>query len=72
MRGRGLLNAMVIDDSQGVNAWELCLRLMREGLLTKPTHSTTIRLAPPLVITEEQLMEAVGIIKKVVMEVTPQ
>jgi hypothetical protein len=38
VRGRGLLNAVVIDDSHGISAWDICLRLMREGLLTKPTH----------------------------------
>jgi len=62
VRGRGLLNAIVIDDSKGVNAWEVCLELMRRGLLTKPTHKNIIRLAPPLVIDEAQLEEATGII----------
>lgn len=65
VRGRGLLNAIVVDPEAKVEAWDICLRLMREGLLTKPTHRNIIRLAPPLVISEEQLHEATGIIKKV-------
>ncbi|EFN56647.1 hypothetical protein CHLNCDRAFT_57535 [Chlorella variabilis] len=65
VRGRGLLNAIVIDPNAGVEAWDICLKLMREGLLTKPTHRNIIRLAPPLVISQEQLHEATGIIKKV-------
>ena len=69
VRGRGLLNAIVIDDThKGVTAWEVCLELMREGLLTKPTHRNIIRLAPPLVINEEQLMEATGVIGKVLQK----
>jgi ornithine--oxo-acid transaminase len=67
VRGRGLLNAIVIDDSKGVTAWQVCLELMKEGLLTKPTHQNIIRLAPPLVITEEQMNEATEIIKKVLI-----
>lgn len=110
MRGRGLLNAIVVDPNAGVEAWDICLKLQKEGLLTKPTHRCAtalgqglllvgwrrlahllmlqkhpslgvpretcprldsngcrniIRLAPPLVITEEQLHEATGVIKKV-------
>lgn len=67
VRGRGLLNAIVIDDTKGVTAWEVCLELMREGLLTKPTHRNIIRLAPPLTITEEQMNEATEIIRKVLI-----
>ncbi|KAL4537992.1 hypothetical protein Ndes2526B_g04158 [Nannochloris sp. 'desiccata'] len=67
VRGRGLLNAIVIDDTKGVSAWDICLELMKEGLLTKPTHQNIIRLAPPLVITEEQMNEATEIIKKVLI-----
>ncbi len=70
MRGRGLLNAVVIDDTKGIEAWDLCLSLMKAGLLTKPTHRNIIRLAPPLIINEEQMHEAIGIIKKVVLEAT--
>ena len=65
VRGRGLLNAIIIDDSKGVSAWDICLELMKEGLLTKPTHRNIIRLAPPLVINEEELNQATGIIGKV-------
>ncbi|GAB4818597.1 hypothetical protein N2152v2_005643 [Parachlorella kessleri] len=69
VRGRGLLNAIVIDDTKGVEAWDICLALMKRGLLTKPTHRNIIRLAPPLIINEEQLKEAVGVIKQVFEEV---
>lgn len=69
VRGRGLLCAAVIDESYGVGTWEICLRLMRAGLLTKPTHGNIIRLAPPLIITEQQLHEAVDIIEAVVTDV---
>ena len=65
VRGKGLLNAIVIDESDGVSAWDVCMRLKDAGLLAKPTHGNIIRLAPPLVITEEQLAECVSIIKRV-------
>ncbi|KAI3426946.1 hypothetical protein D9Q98_006890 [Chlorella vulgaris] len=65
VRGRGLLNAIVVDPEAGVEAWDICLKLMKEGLLTKPTHRNIIRLAPPLIINEEQLHQATGIIQKV-------
>ncbi|PSC75752.1 Ornithine mitochondrial [Micractinium conductrix] len=65
VRGRGLLNAIVVDPEAKVEAWDICLKLMKEGLLTKPTHRNIIRLAPPLVINKEQLREATGIIAKV-------
>ncbi|WP_304342980.1 ornithine--oxo-acid transaminase [Chryseobacterium koreense] len=69
VRGKGLLNAIIINDSQhSPTAWNLCLDLMKNGLLAKPTHGNIIRLAPPLVITEEQLMECVAIIEKTVLE----
>ncbi|PUU72447.1 pyridoxal phosphate-dependent transferase [Tuber borchii] len=66
IRGKGLLNAVVIDESKtnGRTAWDLCLSLRDNGLLAKPTHQNIIRLAPPLVITEEQIDEAIGIIEK--------
>ncbi len=64
VRGRGLFNAMVIDPSGGKNAWDVCLSLKDKGLLAKPTHGDIIRFAPPLVITEDQLMECVDIIRK--------
>jgi ornithine--oxo-acid transaminase len=65
VRGRGLLNAIVVDPEAKVEAMDICLKLAQEGLLTKPTHRNIIRLAPPLIISEQQLDEAVGIIKKV-------
>ncbi len=69
VRGKGLLNAIIINDSQhSPTAWNLCLDLKENGLLAKPTHGNIIRLAPPLVISEEQLMECVSIIEKTVTE----
>ncbi|KAG0303779.1 ornithine aminotransferase [Linnemannia gamsii] len=69
-RGRGLLNAIVIDESKanGRTAWQLCLLLKKKGLLAKPTHQNIIRLAPPLCITEEELMEGVRIIEESLKE----
>ena len=64
IRGRGLLNAVVIKHSNKDAAWELCIELMKNGLLAKPTHGDIIRFAPPLIITEKQIMEAVKIIEK--------
>jgi ornithine--oxo-acid transaminase len=65
VRGKGLLNAVVIQPRpDGRTAWELCLLLAENGLLAKPTHGDIIRFAPPLVITEEQLMECCAIIRK--------
>jgi ornithine--oxo-acid transaminase len=63
IRGRGLLNAIVIKHANPDAAWELCLELMENGLLAKPTHGDKIRFAPPLIITREQIVEAVSIIK---------
>jgi len=63
VRGKGLLNAIVIDHRNPNAAWEFCLKLKENGLLAKPTHGDKIRLAPPLVITKEQLDECVKIIK---------
>jgi ornithine--oxo-acid transaminase len=62
IRGKGLLNAIVIDHHLKDAAWELCLQLKENGLLAKPTHGDKIRFAPPLVITKEQVMECVEII----------
>jgi len=65
VRGKGLLNALVINDKGSENlAWDICLQLLENGLLAKPTHTNIIRFAPPLVITTEQLMECVDIIKR--------
>lgn len=66
VRGKGLLNALVINDSpESDTAWNFCLALAERGLLAKPTHGNIIRFAPPLVISEEQLLEACGIIAEV-------
>jgi len=63
VRGKGLLNAIVINDSEDSNtAWNICLKLRDNGLLAKPTHGNIIRFAPPLVMTEEQLLDCVAII----------
>jgi len=64
VRGKGLLNAVVIKPKNGKTAWDVCVALKENGLLAKPTHGHIIRFAPPLVITETQLREAVEIIKK--------
>lgn len=64
IRGKGLLNAIVIDSSKanGRSAWDLCMLMKDRGLLAKPTHDTIIRLAPPLVITEEEVQKGLSII----------
>jgi ornithine--oxo-acid transaminase len=68
VRGKGLLNAIVINDStESETAWSLCLDFAKNGLLAKPTHGNIIRLAPPLVITEEQVHECCDIIEKSVL-----
>ena len=64
VRGKGLLNAIVIKHSKPDAAWELCLLLKENGLLAKPTHGDKIRFAPPLTITKDQILECVGIIEK--------
>ncbi|WP_336732063.1 ornithine--oxo-acid transaminase [Chryseobacterium sp. VD8] len=69
VRGKGLLNAILINDTpESSTAWNLCLKLKENGLLAKPTHGNIIRLAPPLVITEEQLLDCVKIIEKTILE----
>lgn len=69
VRGKGLLNALIINNEGHDNlAWDICLKLLENGLLAKPTHTNIIRFAPPLVITEEQLLECVEIIKETIME----
>lgn len=67
VRGKGLLNAVVFEE--GFEAWDVCMALKDAGLLAKQTHGNIIRFAPPLVITEKELMEAVAIIKKVFMNI---
>ena len=66
VRGKGLFCAMVINGGNEKNAWDVCLEMMKLGLLAKPTHGDIIRFAPPLIITKEQLMECIAIIKKAV------
>lgn len=68
VRGKGLLNAIVINDSpQSDTAWNICLAFAEHGLLAKPTHGNIIRLAPPLVISEDQIHECCDIIEKVIL-----
>lgn len=64
IRGKGLLNAIVVKHSNKDAAWDLCLELKENGLLVKPTHGDKIRFAPPLIITKEQILECVEIIKR--------
>ncbi len=66
VRGKGLLNAIIIKPHNGKEAWDVCLKMRDMGVLAKPTHQHIIRFAPPLVITEEQLREAMEIIKKAI------
>lgn len=69
VRGKGLLNAVVINDSEDSStAWDICIKLAENGLLAKPTHGNIIRFAPPLVMTEEQLHECYDIIERVIAE----
>ncbi|TGO81230.1 hypothetical protein BPOR_1259g00010 [Botrytis porri] len=70
VRGKGLLNAIVIDESKtgGHSAWDLCMLMKSKGLLAKPTHENIIRLAPPLVISEEDIQKALAIIKESIEE----
>ena len=67
VRGKGLLNAIIIKPKNGKEAWDVCLRLRDNGLLAKPTHGDIIRFAPPLVMTEAQLMDCIEIIKKTIL-----
>jgi ornithine--oxo-acid transaminase len=64
IRGKGLLNAIVIKHKNPEASWELCLSLKENGLLAKPTHGDKIRFAPPLIINENQILDAVEIIEK--------
>jgi len=67
VRGKGLLNAVIIRPKNGKEAWDVCVKMADNGLLAKPTHGHIIRFAPPLIITKEQVMEAVEIIKKSIL-----
>lgn len=69
VRGKGLLNAIIINDTEDSStAWDICMALKENGLLAKPTHGNIIRFAPPLVMTKEQLLECVAIITKTLSE----
>jgi len=67
VRGKGLLNAIVIKPKNGKEAWDVCLKMAENGLLAKPTHGDIIRFAPPLVITKDQLRECVEIIRQSIL-----
>ncbi len=67
VRGKGLLNAVVIKPKNGKTAMDVCLKMAENGVLAKPTHDHIIRFAPPLVITEEEMMEAIEIIKESIL-----
>jgi len=64
VRGKGLLNAVEIKANRKITAWDVCLAMKENGLIAKPTHEHTIRFTPPLTINKDQMLEAVGIIKK--------
>ena len=68
VRGKGLLNAIQIKTYEGKKAWDLCLLMKENGILAKPTHEHTIRFTPPLIITEAQMHEAIGLIQKSMTE----
>lgn len=68
VRGKGLLNAVVIKPRNGKTAWDVCVAMKDNGLLAKPTHGHIIRFAPPLTITKEQLLKAIEIIKKTLIQ----
>lgn len=69
IRGRGLLNAIELKDTVEASGWNLCIAMMKNGLLAKPTHGNKIRFAPPLIITRAQISESVGIIEKSLEEI---
>jgi len=70
IRGKGLLNALIMkDDEKGKLTWEICLQMKENGLLAKPTHGNIIRLAPPLIITKDQILEGSEIIEKSILEI---
>ena len=64
VRGKGLLNAIVIKHQNKNAAWELCMKMKENGILAKPTHGDKIRFAPPLIINQEQILDAVSVIQK--------
>jgi ornithine--oxo-acid transaminase len=67
VRGKGLLNAVIIKPKDGKEAWDVCMKMKENGVLAKPTHRHIIRFAPPLVITEEELRKAIEIIKETIL-----
>lgn len=67
VRGKGLLNAVVIRPKNGKEAWDVCLKMKENGVLAKPTHQHIIRFAPPLVINEEELMDAIARIRESIL-----
>ncbi len=67
VRGKGLFNAVVIKPENGITAWDVCLKMMGNGLLAKPTHDDIIRFAPPLNITEAQIMDCARIIRESIL-----
>jgi len=68
VRGKGLLNAITIRPKNGKTAWDVCLKMKDLGLIAKPTHGDIIRFTPPLIITEQQMREALEIIKNAIAE----
>ena len=69
VRGKGLLNAILINDTEDSStAWDICLKLRDNGLLAKPTHGNIIRFAPPLVMNENELLDCISIIKKSILD----
>ncbi|MSP70135.1 MAG: ornithine--oxo-acid transaminase [Bacteroidetes bacterium] len=67
VRGKGLFNAIVIKSLNGISAWDICIKMMENGLLAKPTQENIIRFAPPLVINEEQILKAASIVKESIL-----
>lgn len=67
VRGKGLLNAVIIKPKNGKTAWDVCVEMSKHGVLAKPTHGDIIRFAPPLVISEEDLRDAIEKIKKAIL-----
>ena len=67
IRGKGLLNAIIIQPTNGKEAWDVCVKMKELGVLAKPTHQHIIRFAPPLVISEEELRDAISRIKEAIL-----
>ncbi len=68
IRGKGLLNAISIRPIKGKTAWDVCLSMKEKGVIAKPTHGNIIRFTPPLIITEEQMLDAIERIKEAFSE----